>query len=401
MSKLALAVGSLLFVIAVMTGGAWAAVPGCGPEDLINTAAAIDGLQKSVAAAASAGNVDVALSMVQKFDTYPLAPEGAEARLSVATALRKVGRFKEAADLLRKNDKTDPFNAIAPDSLALLADILQFDLNVNPEAYNTLLRLATGYYPGFPAVARARARFGQKLPDVPVLKKVLLDTSLGGASIHGRSQAGDSNFGQWDVAKELSSAGYTVHHNGTKNYSCLENPTVDTLGQYGLVMETGCKSSCPPAIPDALIDAFVNYVQGGGKLIVCCSGQCLGSNHCAQYIDPLMSKFGITFEEGTDVGHKGTTQPGTLKGRTEFSNLKGFDTTFAVKVIGGDAFGFVGETPVIAEINYGRGKVIAAGIGTGFQGNTMGVLHRKTPEQLAQTQKNKDFLVALVRYAIR
>jgi hypothetical protein len=368
---------------------------GCGPADVRKTCAHLEEITQKITQLAADLRVDDALNALREMDKYPLSPDGARARLEIAGALRRQGRFTEAVALLEKTAKDDPFNRVAPESLALLASVLRSDLKDDNRYRQYLLDLATKYYPGIPAVAEARAAYGEQPPEVPTQRKILLDHSVKEASIFSRCFMGDCNFGQWDVLRTLSTAGYVVH----ANQGCEPAEfTPKVMSQYGLIIMNLCDSRAADPISEQLATDLAGYVRDGGSLLVISAGTTLGGGKCARFYNPLMARFGFAFKEGATTG--GSTKQGHFADHPAVQGLAGFDYVFGTPVIGGTVLASDGSQPLMAVTAFGKGKVIAAGIGCAFCGNTMGDIYRFTPEQKARTLPNKAFLTKLVSYLL-
>lgn len=346
---------------------------------------------KQIKDLAASGQIDEALALLNIYDQNPLAPEGADARLALAKACRSAKRFSEAAALLKKTAAEDPYNRVAPESLGLLATILYYDLKDSTSYNDYLTRLAVEYYPGIPIVAQARAAFGGNLQDAPVSQKILLDETLGESSIFTRSYLGSSNFCQWDVIRTLGEGGFVVHDNGLQPGSKL---SLSIMNQYGLVIMNGGDSS-GKSFPEASIEEIVNYVRGGGRLLVVSASITLGIGKMPQYYSPLMSRFGLEFDEGYTTGN--STVKCKPASHPAMKDTDQFRATFGIRVTGGTPIGYYGSDPIISMVKFGKGTVVAAGIGTGFQGNTIGNLYRTTEAKKAEARINRTFLLQLVR----
>lgn len=364
---------------------------GCGPEEVKQTSASIAELTKTIKVFASKGQVDQALALLKGYDQYKLTPDAAEARLEVAKACKAARRFSEAAGLLKKTAAEDPYNRVAPESLGLLAQILYFDMKDTASYNDYLTRLAVEYYPGVPIVAQARAAFGRGFQDAPVTQKILLDETLGEATIFDRSYLGSNNFGQWDAIRTLGEAGFVVHDNGWQRGSKL---SLSIMNQYGLVIMNGGDSSGKSLPPDS-IEEIANYVRGGGKLLVVCAGKTLGIGKMPQFYAPLISRFGLELDEEYTTGK--STVKCTPASHSLMIGTGQFQATFGIRVQGGTPVGYYGSDPIISMAKFGKGTVVAAGIGTGFQGNTIGDLYRDTEAKKAEAMINRTFLLKLTQ----
>ncbi len=394
LSGLSFALLALTVFAASFPATARAETVGCGSEITTH----LFELKKSIVADAKAGLVDQALLQLKEFDDYKDAPQAADARLAVAKAAREDGRAQESADLLKITVKEDPYNLVTPDSLALLCTILYEDLKDEKQYQQYLSQLATNYYPGIPVVAQARSAYEGKFVDAPKAKKILLDETLGGGSIVDRGcYPGFCNNSQWEVICTLGEAGYVVHDNHYHRGSIL---TADVMSQYGLVIINGGRTVGRMPLPEAAIESIVNYVNAGGRLLIVGASKTYGGTgmepgQMAEYLNPLVSRFGLEFDADYTTGAarvkcKPADHP-AMKGVDEFL------CEFGTRVSGGTPLGFYESIPVMAVTNYGKGVVMAAGIGRAFRGSTIGNLCA-TDKQKAEAQVNRAFLVKLAQY---
>jgi hypothetical protein len=208
-----------------------------------------------------------------------------------------------------------------------------------------------------------------------------------------RTYYGSCNFGQWDVARTLGGAGFVVHDNVFMGGYAAR--TLDMISQYGLVIMNAGRSD-GGAMPQAAIDQIVNYVSSGGRLLIVCASKTLGTGQMPQFYNPLVNRFGLWFDEDYTTG--GGTVKCTPADHPAVKGVDQFLCTFGTRVSGGTPLGFYQSIPLIAITNYGKGVVMAAGIGTGFQGNTIGDRHCATDKQKAETQVNRTFLNKLAQY---
>ncbi|MHC4648332.1 MAG: hypothetical protein ACYTBJ_22975, partial [Planctomycetota bacterium] len=81
-----------------------------------------------------ANDLDAATALLSGFEEYPLAEEIAGAYLSIAKAARAQRHVELAAELLAESCDIDPFSKEAPESLFLLAEILESDLHQPDDA---------------------------------------------------------------------------------------------------------------------------------------------------------------------------------------------------------------------------------------------------------------------------
>ncbi len=364
-----------------------------GIEEVKATAAHVQELTQKITRLALLQRVDDALTALQEFDNYPLSPDAARARLEIARALREEGRSSEAVALLEKTARDDPFNRVAPQSLALLVRILCADLKGDNRYRQYLNDLATNYYPGVPEVARARAACGQQLTKVPLNRKILLDYTVKESSIFDRCFMGSCNNGQWDVPRTLATAGYVVHANeGT----APADFTPRIMSQYGLIIMNLAQAAGP--MSHQLVTDLARYVTNGGSLLVIAAGRTTGGHGCAAFYNPLLARFGLGFAEDATAE---STRQGRFTDHPAVEGLAGFSYVFGTRVSGGTVLAYDGSDPLITVTAVGKGKVIAAGIGCAFCGNMMGDIYRFTPEQKAQTLPNKALLKKLVAYLLQ
>lgn len=344
----------------------------------------------------SAGQVDAAVQVMKGFDDYPFAEEVSVAYLKIAKAARDQRRSDLAVELLYKSFRLDPFSRETPELLTLLAEILTRDLKRREEANTVLTRLCVDYYPLNRYVMEASKRIQVEMPSSA--RMILLDASLGGSTIFDRGPTGSNNFGQYEVIRILTEAGYTVHTNDRRR-SIARNRnmlTPDVINRYGLIVFNGRYGGrADPPIPPEVIDILVEYVENGGSLLVVASGKRLGSGKVAQYYNPLAQRFGLHFIEDVDL-------PRELVTTTSHPAMNGLENcvhTFGVpiRVNDGDILGHVNEQPVIAVVRYGEGKIIAAGLGSGFMGNTLGIRRGRSDER---ARMNGELLVRFASYLL-
>lgn len=344
----------------------------------------------------STGQVDAAVHVMKGFDDCPLAEEVPVAYLKIAKAARDQQRSDLAVDLLNKSCRLDPFSKKAPELLTLLAEILDRDMKRREAANAVLARLCVDYFPFNRYVMEASKRIHVEVPSPD--KMILLDASLGGSTIFDRGPTGGNNFGQYEVMRILTEAGYTVHTNDRRqSIAGIRNVlTPDIINRYGLIIFNGRYGGrADPPIPREVIDTLVEYVGDGGSLLVVASGKRLGSGKAAQYYNPLIERFGLHFIENVDL-------PRELVTATNHPAMNGLENcvhTFGVpvRVNDGDILGYINEQPVMALARYGRGKVIAAGLGSGFMGNTLGT---RESYGIEQARMNRELLVRLAPYLL-
>ncbi|MHC4539282.1 MAG: HEAT repeat domain-containing protein, partial [Planctomycetota bacterium] len=225
----------------------------------------------------SVGQVDAAVHVMKGFDDYPLAEEVPAAYLKIAKAARDQQRLDLAVELLHKSCRLDPFSKEAPESLTLLAEILDRDMKRHEEANAVLARLCAGYFPFNRYVVEATKTVHVETP-LPT-KMILLDASLGESSVFDRGPTGSNNFGQYEVMRILAEAGYTVHTNDRRQSAVrIRNVlTREIVNRYGLIILNGRYGGrAEPPIPREVIDTLVEYVGDGGSLLVVAGGKRLG-----------------------------------------------------------------------------------------------------------------------------
>lgn len=358
-------------------------------------------LSEMVSSCLEKNQVDAAIAISRGFEVYPLAEEASRAYLSIARATRKQGRPELAVELLKKSCQIDPFSREAPASLSLLAEILESDMGRSEEAVVVLSRLSKNYFPYNPFVIEAKKKV--PLQKVPRRKMILLDASLRESSIFDRGPKGGNNFGQYEVIRILTDAGYLVHVNNRRNrgykgvgLTDRRELTPTVMNHYGLIILNGrYGGGADPPIPGEVIENLVSYVQEGGNLLVVAGGRVLGGGKLAQFYNPLVERFGIHFIEDADLPHDRVTVADhqAVRGLTGFKAQGGVP----VRVEKGDVLGYVGQEPAIALARYGEGKVIAAGFGSGFMGAG---LNTEWHGETEGTRNNRELLVKLVSYLL-
>lgn len=353
-------------------------------------------LSEMVSSQLSEGQIDAAVAIMKGFDDYPVAEEAPPAYLSIAKTARSKQRPELAVEILTASYEKDPFSKEAPESLLLLADILDKDMNPREDANGVLDLLCTNYYPFNPYVMKARKRIEVNEPLVSV--KILLDTSLGESSIFDRGPFGSNNFGQYEVAGVLAEAGYIVHTNDRQRSGRggSKGLTPDIVSLYGLIILNGrYGGSADRPILREVIKTLVEYVEAGGSLLVVASGRRLGSGKTANYYNPLLQPFGMSFEENVDL----PTKSATASGHPAVNGLVGFEHRCGVPVTveNGDVLGYVEGQPMMALMHYGKGKVIAAGLGAGFMGSSIGAGQKVLTER---ARNNRELLVRLASYLL-
>lgn len=349
-------------------------------------------------------DLSTALGLLDYFDAFPICPEAARCRYDLAVELNKQQDYQTAAELLQKNVDTDPWGREGPQSIELLTDILARVYQRNDDAEYLLKQLAVYYYQEIPSVVRARDKLGTKLPIIPSNKMILLDATLGESRICDRCAIGSCNFGQFEVIKILVEAGYVVHSNDTIPRG---QPNPRMLADYGLIiMNNKYGGTSEPPIPQATIDALTNYVRAGGNLLIISSGSS-GEGKTSNFYNPLVGCFGLRFAEGTAIVStdcigrqhiEGTEAPSTGKPPgPNPAKLSDFYITGGTYVSSssGTVLGCYDNQPVIVAAEYGKGKVIAAGIGSALLG---GPMCRLGKPEVAEMGKN--LLLNLTAYLL-
>lgn len=141
-------------------------------------------LSETITKMLAADQVEGAVTLMPAFEKYPLAVERSAACLEIAKAARRLQRPQVAADILRQGINCDPFGRAAPESLSLLATILEKELDRPAEAQEVLTRLCVGYCPYDRYVLQAVEKVRVNRPDPN--HTILLEASLGEASIFDR-----------------------------------------------------------------------------------------------------------------------------------------------------------------------------------------------------------------------
>ncbi|MHC4691822.1 MAG: NosD domain-containing protein [Planctomycetota bacterium] len=355
-------------------------------------------LSEMVSSQLSEGQIDAAVAIMKGFEDYPVAEEAPGAYLSIAKAAREKKRPGLAVELLSTSYKKDPFSKEAPEILLLWADILDKDMNPREDANGVLGLLCTDYYPFNPYVMKAKKRINME--EAPVSMKILLDASLKESSIFDRGPFGSTNYGQYEVALALADAGYIVHTNDRQqskpgSIKAL-TLTPDVVSLYGVIILNGLYGYREePRIPREVIKILVEYVEAGGNLLVVGSGKRLGSGKTAKYYNPLLQPFGMSFVEGVDLPRK----IAVASDHPAVNGLVGFEHSCGVPVTveNGDILGYVEEQPMMALVHYGKGKVIAAGLGMGFVGSSIGSGIGGGTER---SRNNKKLLIRLTSYLL-
>jgi hypothetical protein len=115
---------------------------------------------------------------------------------------------------------------------------------------------------------------------------------------------------------------------------------------------------CPTrSVPNDFRQGLVDYVAGGGRLLLIDSPDSTGSTS-----NSLLWEFGIT------VSHA-SSRPGRLKLSDDWPGLQ---VDGACEILGGEPFMWVDEMAVATRVPHGNGWVIAAGFGSSLNDTSMG-----------------------------
>ncbi len=197
------------------------------------------------------------------------------------------------------------------------------------------------------------------MPELELLRpmtRVVVDRTVSEALLSRGSETQGDGRGYGLLEQWISRLGcYTVRARGDEAFS----------GDALVVI-------CPTrSVPNEFRQRLIDYVAGGGRLLVIDSPDSMGSTS-----NSLLWEFGIT------VSHAGS-RPGPLKLTDDWPGLQ---AEGACEIIGGEPFMWVDEMPVAARVQYGEGSVMAVGFGsllndTGMGGHwmltpDMGVTHR-------------------------
>ena len=331
------------------------------------------------------------LALCDGFEAYPRSPVGSGVRFEAAQALYKQERLEEAAKLLNRIMELDPFGREAPPALSLLAKIQGRSSRQREEARQTLTRLCTDYYLFDPVVSEACGEIG--FAPLSPRNMILLDASQWKSSIYDRSIHGSCGFGQFEVIEILSRRGLKVHTNERD-----QRLVTDQMKYYGLVIMNGRYGGVaePPMMPESL-EACEAYVKQGGNLLVIASGEHLGSGKTHLFYNPLLKRFGMKFREGAEIPWKPSacvvTRHPALQG------LDGFVAYGGVTIDPGkgEVLGTYNGEPIIVAMPYGKGRVVAAGLGVGLLGTCMSSPRSGSQED---ARKNEALLNRLAAYLL-
>jgi tetratricopeptide (TPR) repeat protein len=348
-------------------------------------------LSELVDQALADNRLQTAMGLCDGFEAYPDAPAGSRARLKAARALEAQGDTGNAAKLLKKIVETDPFGREAPEALSLLAKIAGKSSGQPEEARQILTRLCTDYYLFDPIVNEACGEIG--FAPLSPRNLILLDVSMGEASIHDRSIQGSCGFGQYEVIQALSRWGFKVHTNERDRRLVPEQ-----MPYYGLVIMNGrYGGSAEPPIGPCTIEVCEGYVKQGGNLLVIASGEHLGGGKTHLFYNPLLQRFGLKFRAGAGIPWQRNacvvTKHPALQG------LEGFTAYGGVTIDpgAGEVLGSYNGAPIIVAMPYGKGRVVAAGLGVGLLGSCMSSPGREKQED---ARKNEALLNRLAGYLL-
>jgi uncharacterized membrane protein len=142
-----------------------------------------------------------------------------------------------------------------------------------------------------------------------------------------------------------------------------------------------------------VVKTLVEYVKAGGNLLVIASGKSIGSGKTAQYYNPLLQPFGLSFVESVDLPTKlvvASDHP-AVDGLGDFYHVHGAPVT----VESGDVLGYVEQQPMMAIARYGKGKVVAAGLGPALMGSYLDIKERGKRAGI-----NRELLARLASYLL-
>ncbi len=193
------------------------------------------------------------------------------------------------------------------------------------------------------------------------------------------------------VSDALLSKGAYTQGDGI-GYGMLEQ-LIGRLGYY-MIRQDGKDSFSGDALvvicPDRPVEAsfreeLERYVAGGGRLLVFDSPE--NANSTA---NSLLWPFGLSIQR---------KQPwtGTL---TMADNWPGINIVLANEIVGGRAVGKLGERPVAAVVQHGKGTVMAVGFTSLFIDKNMGDAEMWTVEPDAAMRLRYDVLYSLVRLLV-
>ena len=127
-------------------------------------------------------------------------------------------------------------------------------------------------------------------------------------------------------------------------------------------------------------EGLEEYVAGGGKVLVIDSPDVVGST-----ANSLLRPFKMAINHGVD-------QQGELRLTDDWP--PGIELQATCQVVGGEPFMWVGQLPVAARVDHGKGSVMAIGFGSLFNDDGMGMYWTQDPD--AELLNRFDVLFALV-----
>ncbi len=138
---------------------------------------------------------------------------------------------------------------------------------------------------------------------------------------------------------------------------------------------------CPTrSVPEEYRRGLVEFVEGGGKLLVLDSPDVVGST-----VNSLLWPFGLE-------SNHATAAEGDLVVKDQWPGQR---LQAVCEIRGGEPIAWVGRTPVAARTRYGKGSVMALGFGSVFNDTGMGGHWMLQPN--AATRTRFDLYFALLR----
>lgn len=343
--------------------------------------------------AVAAKPLQAAMGLGDGSDAYPDAPMGSRARLDAARAMYDQGQAGNAMKLLKRLVETDPFGREAPEALSLLAKSAVKSGSRPDEARQWLTRLCTDYYPFDPLVSEARKEIG--FEPLSPRQMILLDASLQESSIYDRDLEGSYNFGQYEVLQALIRRGFKVHCNERQRQLVPSQ-----MACYGLIVMNGRYGGTDePPMTAGTIEACEAYVSQGGNLLIVASGEHLGEGKEHLFYNPLLERFGMKFRSSADIPWG--RNPCVVTEHPALRGIKGFTAYGGVRVDAGNKGEVLGEyegQPIIVAMPYGKGRVVAAGLGAGLLGCCMNPSRNNDRE--GDIEKNAALLSRLAAYLL-
>ena len=145
---------------------------------------------------------------------------------------------------------------------------------------------------------------------------------------------------------------------------------------------------CPNvSVSDDYLARLVSYVEQGGQLLVLDSPDVPDST-----ANSLLAPFGLTSRREAAEQHQGEI------GWPQAETLPGLQLQASCEIQGGEMLAHVGQTPVAAQIHYGRGRVTAIGFGSLFNDAAMGFHWLPEPDEL--TRQRYEVLYHLLRSSL-